>query len=407
MPTDPTLDRKQFLSGLAATGAALAAGPLGAASPKPAKRPRAITMWDFSWLERRWPGAGYEDWDRALDQLGERGYDAVRIEAYPQLVAADPRREWLLKPEWNTQDWGSPTLTRVRVIPALYEFMGKCRDRGMKVGLSTWHRQDADNLRRRIAGPEQLAENWRRTLDGIKQAGLYDSILYVDMNNEFPGPAWAPYLQPAMDYTDWPLPRAVAFMCTALAALRRTHGDLPLLFSTVEPATPWPPGTVSAFDALDQHFWMAQANGSEFYKQVGYQYDRFADTSYHNLQLNGERVFRERPDHWRKVMLDGIAVIAEQGRRAGKPLMTTEGWSLVDYKDWPLLDWGYVKDLTAEAALVASATGRWLAIATSNFCGPQFDGMWRDVAWHQRLTTAIKRGAIDPTLRHGKLWHRL
>lgn len=22
--------------------------------------PRAITMWDFSWLERRWAGAGYE-----------------------------------------------------------------------------------------------------------------------------------------------------------------------------------------------------------------------------------------------------------------------------------------------------------------------------------------------------------
>ena len=22
---------------------------------------RAVTMWDFSWLERRWPGAGYED----------------------------------------------------------------------------------------------------------------------------------------------------------------------------------------------------------------------------------------------------------------------------------------------------------------------------------------------------------
>jgi hypothetical protein len=27
----------------------------------------AIAMWNFSWLERRWPGAGYEDWDRALD----------------------------------------------------------------------------------------------------------------------------------------------------------------------------------------------------------------------------------------------------------------------------------------------------------------------------------------------------
>jgi hypothetical protein len=28
--------------------------------------PRAITMWDFSWLERCWPGAGYEYWDKAL-----------------------------------------------------------------------------------------------------------------------------------------------------------------------------------------------------------------------------------------------------------------------------------------------------------------------------------------------------
>jgi hypothetical protein len=38
--------------------------------------PRAITMWDFSWLERRWPGAGYEDYDLALGELKERGYNA-------------------------------------------------------------------------------------------------------------------------------------------------------------------------------------------------------------------------------------------------------------------------------------------------------------------------------------------
>ncbi len=38
-------------------------------------RPFAITMWDFSWLERRWPGAGYEDWDAALGELTDRGYE--------------------------------------------------------------------------------------------------------------------------------------------------------------------------------------------------------------------------------------------------------------------------------------------------------------------------------------------
>ena len=43
--------------------------------------PLAITMWDFSWIERRWDGAGFEDWNAALDGVKERGYDAVRIDA--------------------------------------------------------------------------------------------------------------------------------------------------------------------------------------------------------------------------------------------------------------------------------------------------------------------------------------
>ncbi|MGD0248993.1 MAG: cellulase-like family protein, partial [Candidatus Limnocylindrales bacterium] len=29
-------------------------------------------MWDISWLLRRWPGAGFEDWGQALDALVER-----------------------------------------------------------------------------------------------------------------------------------------------------------------------------------------------------------------------------------------------------------------------------------------------------------------------------------------------
>lgn len=36
------------------------------------RTPYAITMWDFSWLERRWPGAGFENWNEALSQLTDR-----------------------------------------------------------------------------------------------------------------------------------------------------------------------------------------------------------------------------------------------------------------------------------------------------------------------------------------------
>src|SRR3954453_15607691 len=129
------MDRRSFLAG-SLTALARATDYSGEASNMQApqmrlrnlQRPLAITMWDFSWLERRWPGAGYEDWDQALDELAERGYDAVRIDAFPHLVSADPEKEWDILPTWNQTSWGAQSLTRVRVIPALIEFIGKCRD---------------------------------------------------------------------------------------------------------------------------------------------------------------------------------------------------------------------------------------------------------------------------------------
>ena len=72
-------------------------------------------MWDFSWLERRWAGAGFEDWDLALDELTERGYNAVRIDAYPHLTGVDAQREWVLDEVWNQQDWGSPDRIKVQI----------------------------------------------------------------------------------------------------------------------------------------------------------------------------------------------------------------------------------------------------------------------------------------------------
>ncbi len=203
---DGQLDRRNFLGWGAALAAALTSKPSkssgiasmqmkGATGPKSSEvtivkqrfpHPLAITMWDFSWLERRWPGAGYEDWDQVLDDLKVRGYDAVRIDAYPHLVSVDPHKEWELLPCWNQQAWGSPALNRVHVQPSLNEFIAKCADRGLKVGLSTWCRQDRDNQRMKIRSPQDLGRIWRLTLDTIREAGLLEQLLYVDLNNEFP-----------------------------------------------------------------------------------------------------------------------------------------------------------------------------------------------------------------------------
>lgn len=403
------INRKQLLHGLAATAAMLSVDArAGVPAVAPAKHPRAIAMWDFSWLERRWPGAGYEDWDKALDELVERGYDAVRIDAYPHLVAADPGRNWLLKPVWNTEDWGAPALIQVRVVPALHQFLAKCRQRGIKVGLSTWFREDRDNVRMRIAGPAQHAEVWNKTLAGIRQAGLIDTILYVDLCNEWPGPLWTPFLQPPLDWGAWPDPRAMQWMRTAIGAVRAEFPDLPLLYSTNGlRAADYADNDIGFIDAIEHHVWMASENDDEFNKRVGYNFERFSDEGYRNVQLNASSIYAEKPAYWQKLLTSKIASLAAAARKARKPLMTTECWGIVDYKDWPLLPWDWVKQLCVIGTQTASASGQWAVIATSNFCGPQFEGMWRDVAWHRALTDRIKAGPMDATLRIGRLWDRL
>ena len=46
-------------------------------------------MWDFSWILRHHRYGEFENWDMVLEGLAERGYNAIRIDAMPQYVAAD------------------------------------------------------------------------------------------------------------------------------------------------------------------------------------------------------------------------------------------------------------------------------------------------------------------------------
>ncbi len=350
------------------------------------RQPLAITMWDFSWLERRWPGAGYENWDLILDELIARGYDAIRIDPYPHLVAAAPGKTWELLPVWDVQDWGSPARNRVQVQPALNQFIRKCANRNLRVALSTWFRQDTDNTRLKIHSPEQHGEIWKKTLDSIAADGLLSSVLYVDLCNEFPLDIWAPFVPKGMLRAS---PRGVRWMRDAIAVVRRAYPDLDYTFSITSEWDTWRQQDVSMLDFLELHIWMASA--SDFYskKNVDYDYERFSLIGYEHLVARAKPLYESKPDYWQGKLRDRIQLAANWSRLSKRPLITTECWSLVDYKDWPLLDWDWLKDLCRIGVETAASTGRWVSMATSNFCGPQFVGMWRDIPWHKRLTDTI------------------
>jgi hypothetical protein len=371
------------------------------------KRPRAITMWDFSWLERRWAGAGYEDWDRVLDELVERGYNAVRIDAYPHLIAENPTKEYTLLPVWNIQMWGSPDINKVIVQPALNTFISKCKERDIKVGLSSWYRQDTDMVLMKIDGPQKMAENWIKTLDSIAKDGLLDSILYVDLCNEWPGDIWCPYFKndpPEKTWGYWHTQKSLDYMKKSIELVEKEYPDLPYCYSFTggEPEL-YAEIPLPFFDLLEHHVWMAQLNGGEFDKAMGYKYDRFSPESYKNMVANYEKAYYEKKDYWQKLLTDEIQLVARSAKAANQPLITTECWGIVDFKDWPLLKWDIIKELCELGVKTAASTGQWLAIATSNFAGPQFVGMWRDIHYHRNLTSLIRNSVINKEIENSKL----
>jgi hypothetical protein len=417
MEDSNAITRRQFIQHTALAAAVTAAAPLTAmestAQPKPKQnvRPRCITMWDFSWIERRWPGAGYEDWPRILDELRERGYDAIRIDAFPHLVASAPEKEWTLLPVWYVQDWGSPGVNKIRVQPGLHEFIGLCRQRDIKVGLSTWYREDAENMRLKITSAQVMAEQWNATLAGIKKAGLLDTVLYVDLCNEWPGDLWCPFFRndpPELTWGGWHTETSLRWMREACESVRKEFPELPIGFS-FEPKDParLAGKNLRFLDYAEPHLWMAQANEGEFYKTAGYKYDRYSPDSYQSFVEKGEPLYRSKPAYWHGLLREHILGVAGALAPHSLPLMTTECWGVVDFKDWPLLNWNWVKDLCRTGVETAAATGQWVAIATSNFAGPQFRGMWRDVRWHREANELIRRAAIRPELQATLLARRL
>jgi hypothetical protein len=53
-------------------------------------KPRRVAnaMWDFSWLSQHYAGGAFANFDTAADALVERGFNTVRIDAFPLVIGA-------------------------------------------------------------------------------------------------------------------------------------------------------------------------------------------------------------------------------------------------------------------------------------------------------------------------------
>lgn len=406
---------KEMVGGIAVATAAAASNRYTLGKQK---KPLAIAMWDFSWILRHHRCGEFENWDQVLDELAERGYNAIRMDSMPHLVAPGEDGKvveefYFRKDSWKPAIWGNNYSTRIRPREALVEFIPKCRQRGIHVGLATW-----------FIGPEQrfttgdgLFQAWDGTLAFLEKHGLLDRVLYVDVLNEYPMWHGFDWLKKGVEERadigkfrernpDANIPAISEighsqkynviqkeffnhFLTNLLHKLKQRRPQLEY-FASLDSGMPLEDIDLSEFQALDYHLWfnhnreMAAAGLS----RIG---ALKTDNDFESAYRSVREFWRENRPRMVDWMSGRIRKIAARASGQGIPCGNTEGWGPIIWMEHPALDWDWVKE-SGEICVDLAVQNGYKFICTSNFTHPQFPGLWRDVKWHRKLTGAIRRG---------------
>lgn len=379
----------------------------------------SVAMWEYSWmLQRHGRQAEYADWDRVLDEVVERGYECLRIDAFPHLIARGKNGETIeettVSGNFNFM-WTNFEPARVNPRSDLVEFMQKMKDRGLYAGLSSWYRFDEFGRERLVQSPEDYARIWIETLDLLDEHDLLDIVVWVDLCNEFPLPLWC--LGPAGDILGIEIPSDLKLMGEAFLKIRTPWSDavisrineyltvpiqlvrerypaLKYTFSFSELTSQQLASLdVGEFDLLEPHIWAVQdgalAEKTAFWKGMAgtYPYD----------VVEHMRAWITQYEENRELVRDSLdtstttwSTFASEHRL---PLVVSECWATVIFEDLfhggALGEWESIKD-GAELGVRLAIDKGWQGIATSNFCEPHFEGMWHDLEWHRKMTSLIR-----------------
>ncbi len=381
----------------------------------------AITMWEFSWLVRRsGVETEYADWDRVLDELVERGYDCIRIDAFPHLIARGPHGDlverFTILPQHKLFFWGNHEPVTVEPRRSLIEFLTKVRARGMRVGLSTWFNDDTLHRADTVAGPEDFTRIWMETLDFLADAGFHDIIAWVDLCNEFPLGKWARGAYPLifdganpnnvlpmlLPWNDIVCRRVQRYLDESICPLKSAYPGLRYTFSFAGGLIGLNVAHIdtSSFDVDEIHIWLSD---DPAFSLTSGQLNLLLELpgSLQHCVTSSPQVYYGDRNHWLEVLEANIGRWKNWADQRRLPIITSEAWGPINYDDVDPLgnysEWDWVKDVCAEGVRMA-AKQHWAGICSSNFCQPHFKGMWDDIAWHQAQTSYIRGLQANATL---------
>ena len=379
----------------------------------------SVTMFEYSWLvQRTGRQAEYADWDKVLDEVVERGYDCIRIDAFPHVIAADNDGNYLEQvtflPIPTAFMWGNHENVTVDAKAGLIEFMRKAKDRGIYIGLSSWYNDDTDNRKMMLSQPEDFTRIWIEVLDILAAENLLDGVVWVDLCNEFPLKHWTPNVYQTItgelpevpmaesfagltdDWEDDTIENLNKFLVGSIEGVRAKYPNLKYCFSNQAYGEEnFLAGDHSQFDLFEPHIWasddMCLAQEINFFEALGGPFPEEVTTMYRKAEAK----LKEDPSAYFDILDERTNVWAEAAKEKGVKLITTEAWTTVVYEDLSqcgfLGEWDWFKEVAEMGIKLAVAKG-WTGICTSNFAEPHFEGMWHDVEWHKRMNDMIRNG---------------
>ncbi|MDR1898155.1 MAG: hypothetical protein LBR10_15365, partial [Prevotellaceae bacterium] len=335
------------------------------------KKPLAIAMWDFSWILRHHRYGEFENWDKTLEELAERGYDAIRMDAMPQFVAAakdgkitDEFRS--NKDGWRPAIWGNDYTMSFRPREALIEFLTKCKKYGIRVGLASWFMQHGTGQNDIFMEEGGLYRAWDETLTFLDNNHLLDNnILYVDVLNEYPttnGYDWmkkemnlrADAKQFKLNNPDANVPEPDMenyrsnylqvdfynkFANDILSRLKTKYGALDFFVSLDSNLADH---DLTNFAALDYHVWFHHRGGIPGLNEVGKV--KQGDIDYREVMKNLQSYWAANKSVLTEWMNGKMKDVSQAAEKQGIVCGNTEGWGPIFWFDHPELDWSWVKE---------------------------------------------------------------
>ena len=362
-----------------------------------------IAMWDFSWLYCHYPGGAFEDYDKVTDELLQRGFNTVRIDAFPLVIdqLIKENKETYKVPAGPLRNWGpSEKECEHNVVAELIDFMTITKAKGIKVILSSW----GEGGKKRYADRNRFWEAWETVLDILQKKGLLDHVLYVDFDQEFP--YFSPFATELDRLANAPPKKAAGqqnamqqagagvgawnqaqcafvkdYFETTLAHFHKKYPGRRFTFSLTsfwhEVRTIQPKG----LDVLELHIWI-KGQLSEYTGFNKVAKDRNPANNYKAYMTGIHEAMKHR-DALQAHMKQQMATARSWAKELDVPLTTTEAWGPWWHMDHPDLEWDWLYNWCEYCMGLSSDYGFW-GSTPWNYSHPYWEN-WENIEWYRKV----------------------